>query len=111
MVKRIHLTLEDGDYEDLERWATWQNRPVANLATFLVLEALRDARTQGQIPQEDNSSNKELATQFLQTLLGGGHPSPAQIAKLAHELNVSEEQVIELCKRQSGNGSDSLCHT
>ncbi|MBE9039940.1 hypothetical protein IQ235_03925 [Oscillatoriales cyanobacterium LEGE 11467] len=111
MVKRIHLTLDDGDYEDLERWATWQNRPVANLATFLVLEALRDARIQGKIPKDDKTSSEELVTEFLQTLLEGEHPSPAQIAKLAHQLDVSEEQVVELCKRQSSNGSDSLCHT
>ena len=51
--KRVFLTLPDVVYQDLERWADSQGRPVANLGAFLVETAVSQAKQRGEIPQED----------------------------------------------------------
>ena len=48
--KRVNLTLPDVVYEDLERWASLQGRPPANLGAFLVESAIRKARESGELP-------------------------------------------------------------
>lgn len=41
MSKRTTITLPDGIYEDLERWADKEGRPTANLVAFLVEVAVK----------------------------------------------------------------------
>jgi len=41
MAKRVYLTLPDKVFEDLERWATEEGRPTANLAAYLVEQMTR----------------------------------------------------------------------
>jgi hypothetical protein len=48
--KRVNLTLPDAVHEDLERWASSQGRPSANLAAFLVELAIRRAKESGELP-------------------------------------------------------------
>jgi hypothetical protein len=48
--KRVNLTLPDAVYEDLERWASLQGRPSANLAAFLVEVAIRKSKESGELP-------------------------------------------------------------
>jgi hypothetical protein len=51
--KRVFLTLPDVVYQDLERWAESQGRPVANLGAFLVETAVRLAKERGEIPKDE----------------------------------------------------------
>ncbi len=39
--KRVLVTLPDGLHADLERWAEEETRPTANLAAFLLEQAIR----------------------------------------------------------------------
>lgn len=41
MSKRTTITLPDGVFEDLEKWADKEGRPTANLAAFLVEIAVK----------------------------------------------------------------------
>jgi hypothetical protein len=46
--KRVNLTLPDLVYEELEGWAEYQGRPVANLAAYLVESSIREAKEKGE---------------------------------------------------------------
>lgn len=39
--KRVLVTLPDGLHSDLEQWAEEESRPTANLAAFLLEQAIR----------------------------------------------------------------------
>lgn len=39
--KRVLITLPDGLHSDLEKWAEEESRPTANLAAFLLEQAIR----------------------------------------------------------------------
>jgi hypothetical protein len=56
--KRVFLTLPDVVYQDLERWADSQGRPVANLGAFLVETAVNQAKERGDIPPPQQEGNK-----------------------------------------------------
>jgi hypothetical protein len=49
--KRIHVTIPEGTYTKLEVWATSENRPVANLAAYLLQKAIEEAEAEGKIPK------------------------------------------------------------
>jgi hypothetical protein len=51
--KRVFLTLPDVVYQDLEKWADSQGRPVANLGAFLIETAIRQAKTAGEFPKDE----------------------------------------------------------
>ena len=53
--KRVFVTLPDLAYDQLERWADSQGRPVANLAAFLLETALNEAEEAGKIPPRKDS--------------------------------------------------------
>ncbi|HEY9879612.1 MAG TPA: hypothetical protein V6D29_14235 [Leptolyngbyaceae cyanobacterium] len=57
--KRVFLTLPDVVYQDLERWAESQGRPVANLGAFIVETAVREAKDRGEIPPTEQSAKSE----------------------------------------------------
>jgi hypothetical protein len=50
MSKRVFMTLPDELFADLERWASKQGRPTANLAAYLVESSLQMARERGEVP-------------------------------------------------------------
>lgn len=57
------MTLPDSVYNNLERWANSQGRPIANLAAFLVEVAVSEAEEAGKIPPKDQpSSSKDEET-------------------------------------------------
>jgi hypothetical protein len=58
--KRINVTLPDSLYDELERWAEAQGRPVANLAAFLVEIGLKEGREKGEIPPPVKPQNKKI---------------------------------------------------
>lgn len=49
MVKKIGVTLYDTVNSDLERWASQQGRPVANLAAFLIENGIEAAKERGEL--------------------------------------------------------------
>ena len=53
--KRVNLTLPDKVFSSLERWASAEGRPTANLAAFIVEIAIREAEQQGKIPSDDQA--------------------------------------------------------
>jgi CopG-like RHH_1 or ribbon-helix-helix domain, RHH_5 len=53
--KRINITLPDSVLNDLERWAQAQGRPTANLASFLIEIAIKQAKERGDFPTESQS--------------------------------------------------------
>ena len=52
MSKRIQVTLPDRLAEDLEKWAQNDGRPVANLAAFLLEQAVKQAKQSGDYPAQ-----------------------------------------------------------
>ncbi|HAG82815.1 MAG TPA: hypothetical protein DD379_26200 [Cyanobacteria bacterium UBA11162] len=57
--KRVNLTLPDIVYDELEAWAEYQGRPVANLAAYLVESSIRDAKEKGEFKTlKDRDSRK-----------------------------------------------------
>ena len=60
--KRVNLTLPDVVYEDLERWASLQGRPPANLGAFLVESAIRRAKELGELPPAPGKATAKEAS-------------------------------------------------
>ena len=57
--KRVNLTLPDIVYDELEAWAEYQGRPVANLAAYLVESSIREAKDKGEFRTlKDKESQK-----------------------------------------------------
>ncbi|HAJ60709.1 MAG TPA: hypothetical protein DCP31_16750, partial [Cyanobacteria bacterium UBA8543] len=57
--KRVNLTLPDIVYDELEAWAEYQGRPVANLAAYLVESSIREAKEKGEFKTlKDRESQK-----------------------------------------------------
>ena len=57
--KRVNLTLPDIVYDNLEAWAEYQGRPVANLAAYLVESSIREAKEKGEFKtMKDRESQK-----------------------------------------------------
>jgi aminoglycoside phosphotransferase (APT) family kinase protein len=56
MSKRVFLTLPDELFEDLERWAAKQGRPMANLAAYLVENGVQQAKERGEVPLKPQES-------------------------------------------------------
>ena len=56
---RVNLTLPDIVYDELEAWAEYQGRPVANLAAYLVESSIREAKEKGEFKTlKDKESQK-----------------------------------------------------
>jgi hypothetical protein len=75
----------------LEGWADSENRTVSNLVETLVTDAIATK-------QSGRSDKKalELAIDLLNTLIEGKPPTLTQIAKLAHETVLEEEDLLKL---------------
>ena len=58
--KRIQVTLPDGVFQQLERWAVSDGRAIANLASFLLQKAIEDADNQGKIPLASKGSDRNV---------------------------------------------------
>ena len=66
MSKRVFLTLPDELFEDLERWAIKQGRPMANLAAYLVENGVQQAKERGEVPlrPQESATPKQEAIVF-----------------------------------------------
>lgn len=96
---RIAFISNQESKDFLEGWAEEENRTVSNLVTTIVEEAIAEKKT--------GKSSKEalaLALDLIQTLVNGKEPSLAQIAKLAHETDLTEEELIKLKSLFRKNG-------
>lgn len=49
--KRVFVTLPDSIFYDLERWASQEGRPTANLAAFLIETSIRQAKERGELSE------------------------------------------------------------
>jgi hypothetical protein len=101
---RIMFICEQEAKDFLEGWASSENRTVSNLVETLVTEAI----TVKQSGRSDKEA-LELALDLLNTMIEGKPPTLAQIAKLAHETDLKEEDLLKLreliAKGKAANGT------
>lgn len=57
MSKRIQVMLPDRAAADLDNWAALEGRSISNLAAYLLEKAIDEARQQGLIKNESDSSS------------------------------------------------------
>lgn len=93
---------ETKDY--IEQWAKGERRTVSNLVESIVEDAVTEQKS-GRLDKEA----LELALDLLNTLIEGKPPTLAQIAKLAHETDLKEEDLLKLrelvAKGKAANGT------
>ena len=56
--KRIYVTLPDTVHEDLEGWASYQGRPTANLAAYLIELGIREAKQRDEFKTNQPPPNR-----------------------------------------------------
>lgn len=93
---RVMIYLEEREKEELDKWAKDEHRTVNNVITILVEQALEDRRA-GKSTREA----LQLALELIETLIAGQKPGLALIAKLAHETDLTEEDLLKLRDRIS----------
>lgn len=57
MAKRVNVTLDDDLHELLTKWAKYQRRSAASLATFLIEKGMKKAQEDGEIPANLDNQN------------------------------------------------------
>lgn len=77
--------------EFMEEWAKSENRTLSNLIETIV----EDAATAKQSGRSDKEA-LAFALDLINTMIEGKPPSLAQIAKLAHETDLKEEDLLKL---------------
>ena len=106
--KRLYLTLPNGIYEALERWAESEDNKPASLGAFIIEREVREALEAGKIPEPKKkfaSAPTDLKA-FLTQLACGDLPTNGQLVTLAHDLGVETEVLMELRDLvQRGNGN------
>ena len=80
----------------LEGWADSENRTVSNLVEILVTDAVEQKKS-----DRSDKEALQLALELIETLIAGQKPGLAIIAKLAHETDLSEEDLLKLRDRIS----------
>lgn len=105
--KRLYLTLPNGVYEALERWAESEDNKPASLGAFIIEREVREALEDGKIPQAKKASATPADLRaFLTQLACGDLPTNGQLVTLAHDLGVETEVLMELRDRvRRGNGN------
>ncbi|MEB3360129.1 MAG: hypothetical protein VKK04_25615 [Synechococcales bacterium] len=58
MSKRIQVTLPDRLAEDLERWADYEGRSLANLCAYLLENSIRESKVRGDDWARQQDSEK-----------------------------------------------------
>jgi hypothetical protein len=98
---RVVVYLADEDKAELDQWAKEEKRTVNNVITILIEQGLEDRRA-GKSTREA----LQFALEFIETLIAGQKPGLALIAKLAHETDLTEEDLLKLRDRltQSNGG-------
>lgn len=99
--KRLYLTLPNGIYEALERWAESEDNKPASLGAFIIEREVREAIENGKIPE---LKKKPIPTpadlkEFLIQLASGEIPTNVQLTTLAHDSGIEPEVLMELRDR------------
>lgn len=106
--KRLYLTLPNGIYEALERWAESEENKPASLGAFIIEREVREALESGKIPQGNKNSTSAPTDlkAFLTQLACGELPTNGRLVILAHDLGVPTEVLMELRDRvRQSNGN------
>ena len=107
--KRLYLTLPNGIYEALERWAVSENNKPASLGAFIIEREVREALAKGNIPEaaKKTASAPTDLKAFLTQLACGELPTNGQLVTLAHDLGVDTELLMELRDRVQRGDNDN----
>lgn len=108
--KRVHVSLDDAVYKDLEDWAEQQGRPTANLAAFLVERSIAQAKETGEfVPSTDRppeETTNDRAKAFIRDLALGRVQNVLDVQRLADELGVPSKRLAEIIKQNGGTKKD-----
>ena len=99
--KRLYLTLPNGIYEALERWAESEDNKPASLGAFIIEREVREAIENGKIPElkKQPVSTPADLKEFLIQLASGEMPTNAQLVALAHDSGIDPEVLTALLDR------------
>jgi len=126
MSKRVHLTISDTTYRDLERLAEARGRPLASLAGFLLENAVAElaskmpepstiqgiiqlclSRIQSPDPLAAFCEAIQLEKPEVDMILQGRQPTDGQILAIATAANMSVRDLDILVKQQYGNSKSN----
>lgn len=114
---RLTLTLPAGIYRAFEWWAEREGSKSSAIASSLIENFVRERVNAGQIPFEllepepEQPSEviapeaRESLQQFLSVLASGKCPDMGQLSILAHDLDLDEDTLSELCDRVTREGT------
>lgn len=101
---RVAFICSEETKEYVEQWAKGERRTLSNLIESIVEDAVTEKKS--------GRSDKEaltLALDLINTMIEGKPPTLAQIAKLAHETDLDEEDLLKLrnlvAKGKAANGT------
>lgn len=113
---RYNVTLPDGVFDKLIRWARSEGNRHTSLAISIIERKIREADERGQIPKDEELSEavsaqpsasrlEAEALGFIALLARGEKPTDSQIGELAHLSNLSEEELLRLRQKLFPNGA------
>jgi len=91
---RVAFICNEETKQYTEEWAKAERRTLSNLIESIVEDAVAERKS-------DRSDKEALqfALEFIETLVAGQRPGLALIAKLAHETDLTEEDLLKLRDR------------
>ncbi len=105
---RINFGLSDQSKAELEEWAQTENRTVSNLVETIIELALAERRNKPKHHRRTTiaslvTDNYEkllsmgcIKPERLEALMRGEKPNTSDLTKLAHNLELDEEYIVEL---------------
>ena len=115
---RLSITLPEGLFQALERWATKVKDKPTSLATFVLRTAIEAAIADGTIPEaplESEAASGELEgdraiRSVLRKIALGEQPSPGEVAIASAELDVDPNELMRRSRKaKEGNGGAINC--
>lgn len=102
-VKKTSISLPERIWEGLQLLAKRNTKRPLTLAADLVEEGVMEAIRKGEIPDPAEINNVEqpiktshLSSEFLTVLAQGGNPGSQTISKLAEELGIDDNVLINI---------------
>jgi len=92
---RVNLTLTDEVMSDLQQWSEQSGHTVTSLCTWLVKRSLVNAKQSGEFQPKDSDDALDLMREFFDSVAGGKYYADKDLAKLAIELDISVDHLIE----------------
>lgn len=100
VVRRISISLGQGQYKALVQWSEKEGVSPTTLATSLLTASIRKEVEDGRLnPDLDTSENQPDIKDFLDRLARGELPTNGQLVVLAHDLGIRTEVLLELRDR------------